>query len=109
LWLARILCPAAITLDLKMPDMDGWSVLTALRADPLLAPIPVIVLSIMDDEHTSYTLGASGYLAKPIAPERLITMLQPYIRALPPAPVAVDAADSFSAGQEQPSHERGSV
>jgi PAS domain S-box-containing protein len=109
LWLARILRPAAITLDLKMPDMDGWSVLTALRADPLLAPIPVIVLTIMDDEHTSYTLGASGYLAKPIDPERLITMLQPYIRTLLLAPVDVDAEGSLSAGQGQPSHERGSV
>jgi PAS domain S-box-containing protein len=109
LWLAQILRPAAITLDLKMPDMDGWAVLTALRADPLLASIPVIVLTIMDDEHLSYTLGASGYLAKPIDPERLIMMLQPYIRTLLPAPVAVDAKDSLSAGQGQPSHERGSV
>jgi PAS domain S-box-containing protein len=109
LWLAQILRPAAITLDLKMPDMDGWAVLTALRADPLLASIPVIVLTIMDDEHLSYTLGASGYLAKPIDPERLIIMLQPYIRTLLPAPVAVDAKDSLSAGQGQPSHERGSV
>jgi len=109
LWLAQMLRPAAITLDLKMPDMDGWSVLTALRADPLLAPIPVIILTIMDDAHMSYTLGASGYLAKPIDPERLIMMLQPYIHTLLPAPVAADAEDSFSAGQGQPSHERGSV
>src|SRR5207249_10192980 len=62
LWLAQILRPVAITLDLKMPDMDGWSVLAALQAAPLLASIPVIVLTIMDDAHTSYTLGASGYL-----------------------------------------------
>jgi PAS domain S-box-containing protein len=109
LWLAQILRPAAITLDLKMPDMDGWAVLTALRADPLLAPIPVIVLTIMDDEHMSYTLGASGYLAKPIDPERLIMMLQPYIHTLLPAPVAVDTEDRRSAGQGQPSPERGSV
>ncbi len=109
LCLAQILRPAAITLDLKMPDMDGWSVLTALRADPLLALIPVIVLTIMDDAHTSYTLGASGYLAKPIDPERLITMLQPYIRTLLPAPVAIDVEASLAAGRGQPSHERGSI
>ena len=109
LWLAQILRPAAITLDLKMPDMDGWSVLTALRADPLLAPIPVIVLTIMDDARMSYTLGASGYLAKPLDPARLIMMLRPYIRTLLPAPVAVAAADSLAAGQGQPSHGRGSV
>ncbi len=109
LCLAQILRPAAITLDLKMPDMDGWSVLTALRADPLLALIPVIVLTIMDDAHTSYTLGASGYLAKPIDPEWLITMLQPYIRTLLPAPVAIDVEASLAAGRGQPSHERGSI
>ena len=77
MWLAQILHPAAITLDLKMPDMDGWSVPTALRADPLLAPIPVIILTIMDDAHTHSTLGAAGCLTKPIDPERLIMMLQP--------------------------------
>ena len=109
LWLAQILRPAAITLDLKMPDMDGWSVLTALRADPMLASIPVIILTIMDDSHTRSTLGAAGYLTKPIDPERLIMMLQPYIRTFLPAPVAVDAGDSLSAEQGQPCHERGSV
>ena len=109
LWLAQILRPVAITLDLKMPDMDGWSVLTALRADPVLAPIPIIVLTIMDDAHTSATLGVSGYLTKPIDPERLIMLLQPYIHPLRPAPVAVAAEDCLSAGQGQPSHERGSV
>ena len=66
-------------------------------------------LTIMDDAHMSYTLGASGYLAKPLDPERLIMMLQPYIRTLLPAPIAVAAADSLAAGQGQPSHERGSV
>ena len=109
LGLAQILRPAAITLDLKMPDMDGWSVLTALRADPILAPIPVIILTIMDDAHTRSTLGAAGYLTKPVDPERLIMMLQPYIRTFLPAPIAVDAEDSLSAGQRQPAHERGSV
>ena len=98
-----------VTLDLKMPDMDGWSVLTALRADPGLALIPVIVLTIMDDAHLSYTLGAAGYLAKPIDPERLIMMLQPYLRTVLPAPVAVAAEASLSAGQRRPSHERISV
>jgi CheY-like chemotaxis protein len=109
LWLAQILRPAAITLDLKMPDMDGWSVLTALRADPILAPIPVIILTIMDDAHMRSTLGAVGYLTKPIDPERLIMMLQPYIRTFLPAPVAVDAEDSRSAERGQPAHERGCV
>ena len=63
----------------------------------------------MVDAHTSYTSGASDCLAKPIGPERFIIMFQPYIRTLPPAPVALDAEESLSAGQGQPSHERGYV
>lgn len=105
----QLLRPAATTLDLKMPDMDGGSVLTALRADALLASPPVIVLTMMDDAYTSYTLGASDCLAKPIDPERLIMMLQPYKYTVLPAPIAVDAEDSHSPGQGQPSHERGYV
>ena len=81
---------------------------TMLRAAPILAPIPV-VLTMMDEAHTRSTLGACGYLTKPIDPARLIMMLQPYMRSLLPAPVAADAADNLSAGQGQPSHERGSV
>jgi hypothetical protein len=63
----------------------------------------------MDDAHTHSTLGAAGYLTKPIDPERLLMMLQPYTGTFLPAPVAVDAEDSLSAEQGQPSHERGSV
>jgi hypothetical protein len=48
-------------------------------------------------------------LTKPVDPERLIMMLQPYIHTFLPAPIAVDAEDSLSAGQGQPAHERGSV
>jgi hypothetical protein len=55
------------------------------------------------------TIGASGYLAQPLDPERLIMMLQPYVCTVLPAPIAVDAADRLSAGQGQPSHARGSV
>src|SRR3954464_5679593 len=54
-----------------MPDLDGWSVLAALRQNPELADIPVIMVSIVDDKRRGIALGAAGYLTKPIDRERL--------------------------------------
>jgi signal transduction histidine kinase/DNA-binding response OmpR family regulator len=64
--LAHKLQPAAITLDVMMPDMDGWSVLRALKADPVLSDIPVIMLTMVDDKSKGYSLGATDYLTKPV-------------------------------------------
>jgi len=63
--LAREIRPRLITLDVLMPGMDGWSVLAELKADPELAEIPVVVVSITDDAALGYALGASEYLTKP--------------------------------------------
>ena len=70
--------PHAITLDLMMPGMDGWSTLTALRADPALASVPVILLTIVDDKSMGFALGASDYLTKPINAEHLARVLRKY-------------------------------
>ena len=80
---ARELRPDAITLDVMMPGMDGWAVLSALKADPDLADIPVIMLTIVDDRNLGYALGASDYLTKPIDRERLVTVLRQHRRDLP--------------------------
>jgi CheY-like chemotaxis protein len=69
--LAKELRPTAITLDVMMPDLDGWSVLAALRQDSELAEIPVIMVTILDEQRRSVALGAAGYLTKPIDRERL--------------------------------------
>src|SRR5262249_28556146 len=69
--LAKEVRPTAITLDVMMPDLDGWSVLTALRQDPELAEIPVVMVSIVDEQKRGISLGAAGYLTKPIDRERL--------------------------------------
>ena len=61
-----------ITLDVLMPGMDGWAVLTALKADPALSDIPVIMLTIMDEKQMGYALGAADYLTKPIDWDRLV-------------------------------------
>ena len=71
-----------ITLDVLMPGMDGWAVLAALKADPALADIPVIMLTILDDRNLGFALGAADYLTKPIDRERLVGVL----RTLPPRP-----------------------
>jgi signal transduction histidine kinase/DNA-binding response OmpR family regulator len=76
--LARQLKPAVITLDVMMPHMDGWSVLTALKADPATADIPVIMLTIVDDKQMGFALGAADYFTKPIDFQRLHHVLEKY-------------------------------
>jgi signal transduction histidine kinase/DNA-binding response OmpR family regulator len=87
--LAHTLRPAVITLDVLMPGMDGWTVLTGLKSAPDLADIPVIMLTIMDDKGMGYTLGAADYLTKPIDWERLAAILRKYPCAHPPCAVLI--------------------
>ncbi|MEO5510455.1 MAG: response regulator, partial [Longimicrobiales bacterium] len=70
--------PDVIILDVVMPRMDGWSVLTALKEDPVTAGIPVIMLTMMDDRNLGFALGASEYLMKPLEPVRLLSLLERY-------------------------------
>ena len=78
LHLAKKLLPDAITLDVMMPKMDGWTVLSALKADPELAAIPVIVLTLVDNKELGFALGAADYLSKPIDYKRLASLLAQY-------------------------------
>jgi CheY-like chemotaxis protein len=74
--LAKTLQPDAITLDVIMPEMDGWSVLTEIKAVPELAHIPVIMMTLVNDQNLGYALGASDYIVKPIHQEQLLKTLQ---------------------------------
>jgi len=74
--LARKLRPLAITLDVVMPGMDGWAVLAALKADPDLADVPVVMLTMVDDRNRGFRLGAADYLMKPVDPDRLTAVLR---------------------------------
>jgi len=85
--LAHQLQPAAITLDVLMPDMDGWSVLRALKADPVLRTTPVIMLSMIDDRTRGFSLGAVDYLTKPVDRELLHKALSRYYCAEDICPV----------------------
>jgi CheY-like chemotaxis protein len=76
--LARERRPNVITLDVLMPDMDGWAVLSALKGDPELAAIPVVMLSVVDDKPTAFALGVAEYLTKPIDRDGLAAVLQRY-------------------------------
>jgi signal transduction histidine kinase/CheY-like chemotaxis protein len=75
---ARQLLPDLITLDVMMPGLDGWSLLAALKSEPALADIPVIMLTIAEDRNKGFALGASDYLTKPLDRGRLAALLQKY-------------------------------
>ena len=92
--LAKTWQPLAITLDVLMPGMDGWSVLSALKGDPEVADIPVIMLTIVDDQNQGYALGVSEYLTKPIDRNRLIALLQKYRSADSSGPVLIVEDDA---------------
>ncbi len=76
--MARESRPDAITLDVMMPGMDGWAVLSAIKSDPEICDIPVIMLTIVDDKRMGFALGASEYLTKPIDREQLRRVLVKY-------------------------------
>ena len=67
--------PFAVTLDIMMPNKDGWSVLTDLKSDPATRDYPVIICSIMEQADKGFSLGAADYLVKPILEEDLVHAL----------------------------------
>src|SRR5262249_5550003 len=77
--LARALHPLAIALDVILPGMDGWAVLTALKDDPELATIPVVLFTgMVDDRNKAFRLGAADFMAKPFDPDQLVDILRRY-------------------------------
>jgi CheY-like chemotaxis protein/two-component sensor histidine kinase len=76
LLLARELKPYAVTLDIMMPQMDGWTVLRELKAHPETADVPVIILSFVENKMLGFSLGASAYLTKPVEHHDLMTTLE---------------------------------
>jgi signal transduction histidine kinase/CheY-like chemotaxis protein len=74
--LARQIRPLLITLDVVMPDCDGWAVLNKLKSDSELAEIPVIMVTVVDNEAMGLDLGASNYLIKPVDRDRLAVLVE---------------------------------
>jgi len=73
---AKEIKPMAITLDIMMPKKDGWQVLRELKGDPDTQDIPVIVLSIVDDQRLGFSLGATEYIIKPVEKTVLLRKLK---------------------------------
>ena len=69
-----------ITLDIIMPDLDGWSVLKALKADPDLCDIPVVLVTIMRDRDLGFALGAADYITKPLDRDVLMRVVGRHVR-----------------------------
>ncbi|MDD2708169.1 MAG: response regulator [Verrucomicrobiae bacterium] len=94
--LAKELKPAIITLDVIMPEMDGWAVLAAIKEDPALRNTPVIMLTMLDEKDMGYALGVQDYLTKPIERDHLISILQKYTPENRQAPILVIEDDPFT-------------
>lgn len=77
---AKTLRPALITVDILIPKIDGWELLTRLKADQATASIPVVVVSIVDERGRGFALGAADYLLKPVDREVLARVIQRVVR-----------------------------
>jgi len=93
---ARERPPDVITLDVVMPGIDGWSVLTALKGDPATAHIPVVMLSVVDERNLGIALGAAEFLTKPIERDQLLRVLRRYGRPDAPRRVLVVEDDDLT-------------
>lgn len=92
--LARDLKPDIITLDVMIPDMDGWTLLSALKCDPDLAEIPVVLLTVVDEKPMGLALGVAEYLTKPIDRARLSVVLRKHTGDRTAHPVLVVEDDA---------------
>jgi CheY-like chemotaxis protein len=72
---AQVLSPQLIILDVMLPGVDGWEVLGRLRENPVFRSIPVVVSTILPQEHLALTLGAAAFLRKPVSRETVLTTL----------------------------------
>jgi CheY-like chemotaxis protein len=77
--LAREWHPDVVTLDVLMPRMDGWAVLTAFKSDPELAEIPVIIVTVLADRGIAVSLGAAEFLTKPVDRARLAATIRQHV------------------------------
>ncbi|HEX6249269.1 MAG TPA: GAF domain-containing protein [Nocardioidaceae bacterium] len=67
--------PVAVLLDIRLPGIDGWAVLEALRSDPETSEIPVVIVSMVDERARGMAMGAAAYLVKPISRDELLGAL----------------------------------
>jgi PAS domain S-box-containing protein len=92
--LAKTLQPSVIVLDVMMPTMDGWSVLTRVKGDPVLSNIPVVMLTMVDNKEMGFSLGVDDYMLKPIERGSFVSTLRKYGSSHASASVLVVEDDS---------------
>jgi signal transduction histidine kinase/DNA-binding response OmpR family regulator len=93
--LAREIRPASITLDILLPKLDGWDFLARAKADPAIADIPIVIVSMLDERGKGFALGAAEYLVKPVKRDDLLSALRrfavsPVTINGPPKVLAID-------------------
>ena len=93
LQLARTVHPRAILLDVTMPGMDGWSVLSALKSDPDVSSIPVVMCTFVDERGLASALGAADYVMKPVRWETLRPVIERFRDGQGPVLVVDDDVD----------------
>ncbi len=91
--LARTVQPRAILLDVMMPQMDGWSVLNALKADSETAGIPVVMVTFVNEQGLGQSLGAADYVLKPVQWNQLKMVMEQFREAEGDVLVVDDDAD----------------
>ena len=74
--MAHEIRPSAITLDIMLPKKDGWKVLAELKSNPDTRAIPVVIVSVTDDQQLAFSLGAIDFLMKPVDKEEFSGVLQ---------------------------------
>jgi len=72
--------PHLVTLDLILPDIDGWQVLNTFKADPYLKDIPIIIITVTEDKERGFALGASEFITKPVDRGHLLNVVHKYSR-----------------------------
>lgn len=88
--------PVLVTLDIMMPDQDGWQILQELKSDPELKDIPVVIHSVVENKALAVSLGAESYLVKPVEAEKIISVVRSYIGAEGGAILVVDDNEDFT-------------
>jgi CheY-like chemotaxis protein len=78
--------PSLVLLDVMLPNIDGWMLLSQIRRKPTISTIPVIVSTILPQEGLSISLGADGFLRKPFTQQELLTLLEAHILKNPKQP-----------------------
>ncbi len=88
--------PVLVTLDIMMPEKDGWQVLQELKADPGLKDIPVVIHSVVDNKALAVSLGADSYIVKPVDADRIVSVIRNFTGTSGGEILVVDDNEDFT-------------